>query len=81
MSTEPGIDGPSPRAVALARASLYLVGSVWLLAGIAVLISWSSEVFWGSIALVAFGLLHFVVARFGSRRIAVFFARLGVGGI
>jgi hypothetical protein len=81
MPTEPDIDEPSHRAVALARASLCLVGSVWLLAGIAVLASWSSEVFWGSIALVAFGLLHFVVARFGSRRVAIFFARLGAGGI
>jgi hypothetical protein len=77
MPAEPNIDGPSPRAVAWARASLYLVGSVWLLAGIALLASWSSELLWWPIALVALGLLHFVVARFGSSRVAVFFAVFG----
>ena len=77
MSLESDGDGPTPHAVSLARGWLNIGGLVWLgFAGAAFVLAGGDE----PLVVVAFatvGLLHFVVAHFGSRRVAVLFAMFG----
>jgi len=70
----PELEGPSEHAVKLARFWLLIGGWVWLFVGIALLLSVAASELWGPLAIVAFGLAHFIAARFASRRVAVFFA-------
>ena len=77
MSTEPSADGPTPRAVALARAWLWLAGMVWLIVGVIMLASSHDSSTWLAVLVVVFALGHFVLAHYGSRRVAVFFALFG----
>ena len=78
MSTVmPDSDGPSDHAVGLARAWLSVAGWIWLVVGIVIALGSSVWSAWVPIAIIAFAIAHFVLARFASRRLAVFFAVFG----
>jgi len=71
------LEGPSDRAVSLARGWLSAAGWVWLLAAIGVAIASTGDSYWVSAAVFALAIAHFFAARYGSRRVAVFFAIFG----
>ena len=77
MAQELDSAGPSERAVALARTCLIIGGVVWSGFAAAMLVASRASEIWSTLAVVLVGLAHFVVARFGSRRVAVFFALFG----
>ena len=72
------IDGPPSRAVAMARMWLKILGVLWLTVGVLMLGGGGNveTMLWAGAAII-FGLGHFVLARYASNRIAVFFAVLG----
>ena len=70
----PELEGPSEHAVKLARVWLLIGGWVWLFVGAALVLASATGNVWGPIAIVGFGVAHFIAARFASRRVAVFFA-------
>jgi hypothetical protein len=57
VSTEPSADGPTPRAVALARAWLWLAGMVWLIVGVIMLASSHDSSIWLAVLVVVFALV------------------------
>jgi hypothetical protein len=69
----PDLEGPSDHAVRLARMWLVIGGWVWLVGGIAMVHASGFDPWWVPTIMVSVAIAHFVVARFGSRRIAVFF--------
>ena len=66
--------GPSPRAVALARFSLYAVGCVCVLVGAAFAVGASADLRWVPLLFVALAVLSFAFGRFSNGRVAVFVA-------
>jgi len=69
--------GPSDRAVALSRAWLVILGILWAAFGVGVaLTAGGIDQLWGG-AMVAFGIVHFIVARYASRRAAFIIAWFG----
>ena len=76
MVDPPNVDAPSPRAVTLARIWLLVLGCAWFLAGFFVGGTTGGSRWWG-IILVAVGVLHFAVARYAKKRLAVFFSSFG----
>ena len=76
MVDQPSIDAPSPRAVTLARIWLRVLGCAWFLAGFFVGGTTGGSHAWG-IILVGVGVLHFAVARYAKKRLAVFFSSSG----
>ena len=68
------VEGPSPRAVALARFWLIAMGYLWIVGGVAAAVT-SNE--WLALAAVAIGVVHILIAQFASRRVIVFFAIFG----
>ena len=77
MAQELDSAGPSERAVALARTCLIIGGVVWSGFAAAMLVASRASEIWSTLAVALVGLAHFAVARFGSRRVAVFFALFG----
>ena len=67
-------NGPSPHAVALARAWLSALGFVWAAIAIGMLIATEGSDLLPVVVLAALALAHFALARYGSHRVAVFFA-------
>jgi hypothetical protein len=66
--------GPSERAVAMARDWLVVWGCILVAFGIGIMVTANSiAILWG-VGMAALGVAHFVVARYASNRIAVFFA-------
>jgi ABC-type Co2+ transport system permease subunit len=70
----PVTPGPSPRAVVLARFSLYAIGCVCVLVGAAFAMGASGDSRWVPLLFVALAVLSFVAGRFANGRVAVFFA-------
>ena len=67
-------NGPSDRAVAIARAWLIISGVIVLAFGIGITASLEgAERLWG-VAIAVLGITNFIVARYGSGRVAVFFS-------
>jgi hypothetical protein len=77
MSMESESNGPSAHAVSLARVWLIIGGVFWLGLTVATLVSTDGSNLALISVLAMLALLHFIVALFGSRRVAVFFAILG----
>ena len=77
MSTAPDSDGPTPHAVSLARNWLNIGGLAWLALAAAMLVATRGSDLAPVAALAALAIVHFIVARYGSRRVAVFFAMFG----
>ena len=64
--------GPSPHAVALGRSCLTILGCAWLAAALVATVSPSAlAVAAGALTI---GMAHLLLARFASRRVAVFLA-------
>lgn len=70
-------NGPSPRAVLLARGLLVLLGCAWVVAGVAVLWLFDDSSHWMAYLALASAIAHFLVARFAGPRVAVFLAVFG----
>jgi hypothetical protein len=70
-------DGPSSHAVALARIWLNIEGVLWIGFAIAAWVTSGGIAIWPTVALGLIALLHFVIAKFGNHRVAVFFAIFG----
>jgi hypothetical protein len=70
-------DGPSPHAVTLARIWLNIGGVLWIGFAIMAWVTSGGIAIWPTAALGSIALLHFVIAKFGSHRVAVFFAIFG----
>ena len=70
-------DGPSPHAVALARIWLNIGGVLWIGFAIAAMVTSRGIEIWPTVVLGSIALLHFAIAKFGSHRVAVFFAIFG----
>jgi hypothetical protein len=75
--SQPDVEGPSPRAVALARFWLIVLGCIWLVLGVAVGMTMRSESWWLWLIVIAVAALHFIAARYARNRVAVFFALFG----
>ena len=70
--------GPSERAVAFARAWLVILGILWGACGTGIAVTADGvDQFWGG-ALIAFGIAHFVAARYASGKVAFVFALFGL---
>ena len=69
------VEGPSPRAVVLARFWLIAMGCLWIVGGVAAAAVTSNE--WLAVAAVAIGAVHILIAQFASQRVIVFFAIFG----
>ena len=70
-------NGPSERAVAIARAWLIISGLIVLALGIGITATIEGpEKLWG-VAIAVLGITNFIVARYGSGRVAVFFSVFG----
>jgi len=70
-----GPDGESfLRIVATARLWLLALGAVWLTLGVALSVTEFSTSPWLCLLLLALAGVHFLVARFGSHRIALIFS-------
>jgi hypothetical protein len=74
---QPKVRTPLPRAVTVARIWLLVLGCAWFLAGFLVGSGSAGGSRWWGILLVAVGLVHFAVARYASRRPALFMAMFG----
>ena len=74
-SVPTGPDGDSfRRVVATARLWLLALGTVWLTLGVALSVTAFSTSPWLCLLLLALAGVHFLVARFGSRRVALLFS-------
>ena len=63
-----------PRVVAMARLWLLVLGAVWLILGVALSVTEFSTSPWLCLLLLAMAGAHFLVARFGSHRVALIFS-------
>ena len=69
--------GPSERAVAVARAWLVILGILWGACGTGIAVTADGvDQLWGG-TMVAFGMAHFVAARYASGKVALVFALIG----
>jgi hypothetical protein len=71
------LEGPSEHAVRLARTWLVVAGWGWLLVGVVMVYASGFASWWAPLTLLTLAISHFAVARFGSRRVAVFFVLFG----
>ena len=79
MSTEDQLpeSGPGERAASLARAWLIISGLIVLTLGIGIAATLDGrERLWG-VLIAVLGVANFIVARYGNRRVAVFFSLFG----
>jgi len=65
---------PFPHVVAMARRWLLVLGVVWLLLGIGLTLTGFSASPWLCLILLGLAVIHFLVARFGSHRVALIFS-------
>jgi hypothetical protein len=73
VATEPDAES-FPRVVAMARLWLLILGTVWLILGVALSVTEFSSSPWLCLLLLALAGAHFLVARFGSHRVALIFS-------
>jgi len=76
-SEDTAAQGPSKRAVAIARGWLIALGGVWLVTGALFLALASAPIAYWGIAMVVLGLGHFIAVRYAGGRLAVFLALFG----
>ena len=78
-STDPATttDGPSLRAVAFARFLLIIFGFVWLVIGGMLALGKKDPNLFLGLVVSGVGVGHFAMARFASKRVAVFAALFG----
>jgi len=65
---------PFPHVVAMARRWLLVLGAVWLILGVVPSLTEFSASPWLCLLLLGLAAIHFLVARFGSHRVAVIFS-------
>ena len=65
---------PFPHVVATARRWLLVLGVVWLILGVALSLTEFSASPWLCLLLLGLAAIHFLVARFGSHRVALIFS-------
>jgi hypothetical protein len=70
-------DGPSDHAVRLARAWVFFAGCAWLVLGLGLVVASGMGLGLATFVVLLVAAVHFLVARFASRRVAVFFAMFG----
>ena len=73
VTNEPD-DESFPRVVAMARLWLVVLGTVWLILGVALSVTEFSTSPWLCLLLLSMAVVHFLVARFGSHRVALIFS-------
>ena len=67
------LEGPSEHAVRLERTWLIIAGWGRLVVDVVMVYASGFASWWAPLALLTLAISHFAVARFGSRRVAVFF--------
>jgi hypothetical protein len=77
MAHQPNPNAPLPRAVAVARIWLLVLGCAWFLGGFLVGSSTAGGSRWWAMLLVVVGLVHFAIARYAKRRPALFLSLFG----
>ena len=65
---------PFPHVVAMARRWLLVLGVAWLILGIVLSLTEFSASPWLCLVLLGLAAIHFLVARFGSHRVALIFS-------
>ena len=67
-------DEPFPHVVAMARRWLVVLGVVWLILGVLLSLAEFPASPWLCLLLISLAAIHFLVARFGSHRVALIFS-------